>query len=217
MKKVLLSFLAGVLIILIPSALALSTMFSDVSEDEWYSGAVTSLSDKSIIEGYEDGTFRPTENVNRAELAVIIDRLIDYDYRMDINCDKLSAYQDYFWFDTLVEKYKNQDSGNLSGIAEDYKDIVIEYGRGCSVAADGYFVFMSGNSFNGCHEIFAYDIHHEELANPYDNDSYFCVNELTNLTSDYISFIGMSGPVCQKDEGRYYFKENRVEFTTNPC
>jgi len=39
---------------------------------------VNSLSEKGIINGYPDGTFGPTKNVNRAELAVMLDKTIQY-------------------------------------------------------------------------------------------------------------------------------------------
>ena len=76
MKKLsflLIGFIAG----LIPTAFA-ATVFTDVEESSWYYEAVQSLSEKDIIKGYEDGSFKPSDNVNRAELAVTLDRLIDY-------------------------------------------------------------------------------------------------------------------------------------------
>ena len=57
---------------------AATQVFSDVPEDAWYTEAVNSLSEKGIIQGYPDGTFGPNNNVNRAELAVMLDRLIEY-------------------------------------------------------------------------------------------------------------------------------------------
>jgi hypothetical protein len=59
-------------------AFAASKVFSDVPANEWYTSAVNSLSEKGIIAGYPDNTFRPTKNINRAELAVMLDRLIEY-------------------------------------------------------------------------------------------------------------------------------------------
>ena len=70
-------FLIGLLAGVIPTAFA-ATVFTDVNEDAWYYDAVQSLSDKGIIKGYEDGSFKPSDNVNRAELVTTLDRLIDY-------------------------------------------------------------------------------------------------------------------------------------------
>lgn len=48
--------------------------FEDVSE--YAKGAVATLSEKSIISGYEDGSFKPFNNCQRAEAAVIIYRVL---------------------------------------------------------------------------------------------------------------------------------------------
>lgn len=46
--------------------------FSDVSGGEWYAEAVDSMSAKGLVNGYEDGTFRPNDNISRAEVAKIL-------------------------------------------------------------------------------------------------------------------------------------------------
>ncbi len=77
MKKTLTLILAGVLLGSTVT-FAAGKIFPDVPTDTWYSSAVAGLSEKGIITGYSDGTFGPTNNVNRAELAVMMDRLIEY-------------------------------------------------------------------------------------------------------------------------------------------
>ncbi len=52
--------------------------FSDVAETDAYSAAVNNLSSLGIINGYEDGTFRPLNNVTRAEFTALILRAIGY-------------------------------------------------------------------------------------------------------------------------------------------
>lgn len=39
--------------------------------------AVQNLQKTGIVEGYNDGTYRPGNNVNRAEMAVMLDRMTD--------------------------------------------------------------------------------------------------------------------------------------------
>ncbi|MBD3330668.1 hypothetical protein GF354_04020 [Candidatus Peregrinibacteria bacterium] len=77
MKKTLALILIGVLLGA-SATFAASKLFSDVPADAWYSNSVSSLSEKGIIGGYPDGTFGPNKYVNRAELAVMMDRLIEY-------------------------------------------------------------------------------------------------------------------------------------------
>lgn len=78
MKKIIYLLLAGIVFGSVGTAFALSQLFSDVPDNTWYSNAVNSLSEKEIIEGYEDGTFRPANDINRAEMAVMLDRAIHY-------------------------------------------------------------------------------------------------------------------------------------------
>lgn len=65
-------FLSLLLLTLPASALAQDANFSDVPEDHYAREAVMYLRDQGIISGYEDGTFRPDNPVNRAEALKII-------------------------------------------------------------------------------------------------------------------------------------------------
>lgn len=57
---------------------ALAATFTDSgSFADWYAEPVANLSDMGVIEGYPDGSFQPGNNVNRAELAVMMNRLHD--------------------------------------------------------------------------------------------------------------------------------------------
>lgn len=46
--------------------------YSDINKAEWASEAITNLSEKGIIAGYEDGTFRPLDSITRAEFVKLI-------------------------------------------------------------------------------------------------------------------------------------------------
>jgi len=46
--------------------------FSDVPETNYYYEAITSLVDEGIINGYEDGTFRPDNTITRAEFSKLL-------------------------------------------------------------------------------------------------------------------------------------------------
>lgn len=53
--------------------------FSDVSVDQHFYESVTSLSSRGIINGYEDGSFKPGKNISRAHAAKIISLALDLD------------------------------------------------------------------------------------------------------------------------------------------
>lgn len=48
------------------------SMYTDVSAEEWYGNFIGFLSAKGIITGYTDKTFRPNEEVSRAELSTML-------------------------------------------------------------------------------------------------------------------------------------------------
>ncbi len=51
--------------------------FSDVAANAWYSDAVKQLNAIGIMKGYSNYTFGPANEVNRAELFVVINRMLD--------------------------------------------------------------------------------------------------------------------------------------------
>ena len=49
--------------------------FSDVSESDWFVGAVSALSGSNIINGYSDGSFKPNNLITRQEAAAVLYRI----------------------------------------------------------------------------------------------------------------------------------------------
>lgn len=52
-------------------------VFPDVKENEYYTDAVAWAAQNNIVRGYEDGTFRPDNNISRQEMAVILQRMCE--------------------------------------------------------------------------------------------------------------------------------------------
>lgn len=52
--------------------------FSDVAIGQWYANAVVWASANGIVNGYEDGTFLPMQNVSREEMAAMLMRYAKY-------------------------------------------------------------------------------------------------------------------------------------------
>jgi len=55
-----------------------ATQFEDVKVGVWYTGSVAWAAENKIVEGYEDGSFRPGNNVTRREMAAIMERYINW-------------------------------------------------------------------------------------------------------------------------------------------
>ena len=72
--------------------------YSDVSATDWFNNAVSTLSNAGIIDGYEDGTFRPNAPITRAEFTAMATRFFDYtaEYEGAFNDVSYSSwYADY--------------------------------------------------------------------------------------------------------------------------
>ncbi len=60
--------------------------YSDVQDGQWYTNYILVASQLNIVEGYDNGTFRPNNNINTAEFLKVLsltfdlERDLDYDY-----------------------------------------------------------------------------------------------------------------------------------------
>ena len=50
--------------------------FDDVPDGAWYSGYLNAMSERGVVEQYEDGTFRPLDPVTRLDMAVFVTRAL---------------------------------------------------------------------------------------------------------------------------------------------
>ena len=64
----------AMLLTMLPSALAAS--FAD-TRGHWAEDAISRWSDRGVIQGH-NGDFEPDSAITRADMAVIIDRIMDY-------------------------------------------------------------------------------------------------------------------------------------------
>lgn len=55
-----------------------SASFSDVASGAWYADVVATAANAGIIDGYEDNTFRPNQQITREELAAMVVRALAY-------------------------------------------------------------------------------------------------------------------------------------------
>ena len=63
-----------VLMLFIISMINCSYAYSDINNEHWAYEAINELTNKNILSGYPDGTFRPNSNITRAEFCSIIIR-----------------------------------------------------------------------------------------------------------------------------------------------
>ncbi|MBR5329212.1 MAG: S-layer homology domain-containing protein [Firmicutes bacterium] len=70
--------------------------FKDVPSGAWYYDYVYSLVDAGVISGYEDGTFRPDNNISRAEIATILARMSGDNYKLYVNDNHFTDCRDHW-------------------------------------------------------------------------------------------------------------------------
>ena len=81
--------------------------FKDVPAKKYYTNAVIWASQKGIVEGYPDGTFRPNDNITREQLAAILFRYAKADGIIQDTDADLSGFPDA----VNVHKYARQAMG----------------------------------------------------------------------------------------------------------
>ena len=59
------------------SVVASGNKFTDVPADRWSAGAIEFMANKKVVNGYEDGSFKPANNLTRAEFAAMVARFAD--------------------------------------------------------------------------------------------------------------------------------------------
>lgn len=72
---------------LVPEVAELS--FTDLEQDAWYEEAVFWAAHNEIVDGYEDGSFRPDRKISREEMCVILDRLLTL-LKKNVEADELT-------------------------------------------------------------------------------------------------------------------------------
>ncbi|CAN0474385.1 unnamed protein product, partial [Phaeothamnion confervicola] len=76
MKKRIMSFVAGTLLVSSAMPAFAAPLFPDVKDDHWAKDAVAALAAKGLLEGYPDGTFKGDRAATRWEVAMIVARLL---------------------------------------------------------------------------------------------------------------------------------------------
>lgn len=84
--------LALIVVVLIFGSLSCSAreLFDDVPESDWAAPYIYNLVDRGIVSGYGDGTFGPTNNVQRCEYAKMLVNIAG----ININSSATSPYRD---------------------------------------------------------------------------------------------------------------------------
>lgn len=83
--------------VLAPMGASAAKGFSDVSYQNPYYGAISEMTEKKIISGYEDGTFKPNQIINRKQAAALVNRAVSLPRNTSFSAPKdLSVNNPYY-------------------------------------------------------------------------------------------------------------------------
>lgn len=147
MKKIISMF--GLLLLAMTIQIAYAS-FPDVSKNHTYYNAIDYVQEQGIVSGYEDGTFKPDDKINRAEFTKIIIGAIYTSEEID-NCKFEKKFPDVpenEWYAKYIYVARNEGiingypdgtfkPGNEINFAEASKIVVNTYGLEPVGTADG--------------------------------------------------------------------------------
>lgn len=113
MNKKLISTITLSAILIAPTSILAKT-FSDVNNNDWFYSVVNELSDKGIISGYEDNTFKPQKSVSYAEFLTLLNNAIGEKQSPDYKNSEE-------WYRPTFDYLKNK--GVIANIANPNKEI----------------------------------------------------------------------------------------------
>lgn len=98
--------------------------YSDTSE-HWASDTIDKFSEYKVINGYTDGTFKPDDNMTRAEFIVVINRILGLTKESQKYIPDISR-QDYFYSDVRKAVEAGIVKGDENGYIKPYDNITRE-------------------------------------------------------------------------------------------
>lgn len=91
--------------LILSAALPVSAFqFPDVPKDHWAAEQMDILSDKGVIVGYPDGTFKPDDNVSRAEFASMAIKALGQEHATVIQPVEFTDITPDFWAYDVIQK-----------------------------------------------------------------------------------------------------------------
>ncbi|MBH9788038.1 S-layer homology domain-containing protein, partial [Clostridioides difficile] len=66
------------------------TTFKDVPKSHWAYESIKQVAEKGLVTGYEDGTYKPSAQVTRAEFATFLARVFDSNERATVSFNDIS-------------------------------------------------------------------------------------------------------------------------------
>ena len=100
---------------MIVTMMPISTFAADASDisSHWAKDQIQSWMNNGLIKGYSDGTFKPDNNITRAEFMALVNRAFEYTAKDNISYSDVSASA---WYTDVIAEAKA--AGYISGYAD---------------------------------------------------------------------------------------------------
>ena len=107
-------------------------LFPDVTADKWYALYVEAAKELGLINGYEDGTFRPEQNITRAEACTIVNNTIQRNPHEDQLHEDMIVWPDnpapgevgHMWYYEEIQEATNSHDYTFANDYEDWTEIL---------------------------------------------------------------------------------------------
>lgn len=103
MKKFIIN-LIGTAIMLLGASTGAFAFFSDMTTSHWAYEQIKDLSEQSIVIGYPDGTFKPDDNVTRAEFCSMAIKALGQEHANVVQPIKFTDIDENYWAYDAIEK-----------------------------------------------------------------------------------------------------------------
>ncbi|MCT6816306.1 MAG: S-layer homology domain-containing protein [Lysinibacillus fusiformis] len=85
----------------VQAALVSKTTFKDVPKSHWAYEPIKQVAEKRLVKGYEDGTYKPSAQVTRAEFATFLARVFESNERATVSFNDIS---DTHWANEAIQE-----------------------------------------------------------------------------------------------------------------
>lgn len=89
---------------IVPASANQAKIFPDVSANHWAAAQIKELSEKGVIVGYPDGTFKPDSNVTRAEFASMAIRALGQEHTTVAQPVNFTDITPDFWAYDMIQR-----------------------------------------------------------------------------------------------------------------
>ena len=83
-----------------------TNIFSDLNMDHWAYDEILALCDEGLVQGYEDGTFRAENDITRAEVMTVVNKILgrnpSEEYVKSLNFNPYNDLESDKWYYVIV-------------------------------------------------------------------------------------------------------------------